>query len=352
MINSITITTENDKTKKSVIKQRNLGIELLRAFLCFRIIILHYYSSTNNYILSLKSNRFQVPCFFFISFYFLYPTIYQRNEIKLKMRLERLLVPYIGHPIINWIINNLMFSLIGFNRYNRYLTLNDLKTQLIVGRGIYGIAVLWFHFNLLIFTILFFIFSYLMGNYFLVIFQLLAIYSYKLHYSGINYKFFHLYTENIWMSVGNLNETFPIAISAFSFASINFFQIILKQRKRYLFFSFILFYAISNSNIFTYIFGFTTTGVKQNFLSLFLFIFFSLLPLEFLNQIFLLFIKQITKYTQGIYCLHFVFQYYLKIGIDKNGTFIGCVFLYIISYVASLIGFNICSNTKLKFLFS
>ena len=30
--------------------QRNLGVEILRMFLCFRIIILHYYSGKTKYI--------------------------------------------------------------------------------------------------------------------------------------------------------------------------------------------------------------------------------------------------------------------------------------------------------------
>ena len=80
----------------------------------------------------------------------------QRNIKKFKSRLERLLIPYVIYPIIIWIINNLMFLIIKFNRYDKILTLNDLKTQIIIGRGIYGISVLWFHFNLIFFTLFFF----------------------------------------------------------------------------------------------------------------------------------------------------------------------------------------------------
>ena len=145
---------KNETYKKKSIHQRNLGIEILRMYLCFRIVLLHYYSSKSIYILNLKRNRFQVPCFFFISFYFLYPIISKRNYNKFSLRLERLLIPYTVHPIINWSINNIMFLIIKFNRYNRLLTLGDLKIQIIVGRGIYGISVLWFHFNLIIFNIL------------------------------------------------------------------------------------------------------------------------------------------------------------------------------------------------------
>ena len=177
--------SDNDD-KKSKKVQRNLGIETLRMFLCFRIVLLHYYSSKNVYILEMKKNRFQVACFFFISFYFLYPTVSQKNIKKFRIRLERLLIPYLIYPIINWVINNAMFLIIKFNRYNRLLTINDLKTQIIIGRGIYGIAALWFHFNLIIFTILFFISFSLLKKHDLLFFQIAAIISYNIQYSEIN----------------------------------------------------------------------------------------------------------------------------------------------------------------------
>jgi len=342
--------TEAENTKKK--PSRNLGIEMLRMFLCFRIVLLHYCSPNNKIIKSLKRNRFQVSCFFFISFYFLFPILSNRDNKKLRIRLERLLIPYIIYPFVIWIINDLMFLLIKFNRYNRLLTLNDLKKQLIIGRGIYGISILWFHFNLILFTIFFSITSFILQNYFLTIFQTLALITYILQYTQINYLYFIQYTENIWMSVGNLVETFPIAIIAFSISNIYIKPVLLKNRKKFFFFSIFLFFIISNYDIFSNIKGFSSNGIKHIFTSLFLFISFSIIPFDILNSKILVIINQITRYTQGIYCLHFLFQYYLKLKFDKEGTFIGCIFLYIISYFVSLIGFKIFSQTKLKFLFS
>lgn len=331
---------------------RNLGIETLRMFLCFRIILLHYYSSKNAYILKMKHNRFQVSCFFFISFYFLYPTVSQRNIQKIRIRLERLLIPYLIYPIINWIINNAMFLIIKFNRYNRLLTINDLKIQIIIGRGIYGIATLWFHFNLIIFTILFFIGFSLLKQYNLFFFQIITMISYHIQYSEMNYIYFNQFTENIWMSVGNLIETLPIAIFSLSLASIKFHQFLLNKRKKYLFFSFVFLNFLSNYRVFAFLRGFSSTGIKQIFTSLFLFTFFYLIPFENLNLKLLLFIKQLTKYTQGIYCQHFIFQYYMRLKIEKNGSFLGCIALYIITYIISCIGYNVFSKSKLRLLFN
>ena len=346
------LANNNEINKISSIKKRNLGIELLRMFLCFRIVLLHYYSSNNPYILKLKRNRFQVPCFFFISFYFLFPIFSERKYQKLKLRLERLLIPYIIHPILNWIINNIMFLVIKFNRYNRFLTLRDIKTQIMVGRGIYGVGVLWFHFNLLILTVFYFITSNFFKDYFLLIFQISALFSYAYQYSEINLRFFLMYSENISLTIGNLLETFPISIFAFSIAYIKIYRIMLKNRGKWILFSISFLYLVRNYNIFQKIRGFSSPGVEKNFVSFFLFATFSLMPLEILNSKILLLIMQITNYTQGIYCLHFLLQYYLKLKFDKKGTLIGCIFLYIFSYFISFIGFKICYKTKLKFLFS
>ena len=342
----------NKIANKKIISKRIIGIEILRMFLCFRIILLHYYSGNNRYILKMKSNTFQVSTFFFISFYFLYPIISQINFVKLKLRLERLLIPYIIYPIIVWIINNLMFLITKFNRFNRLLTINELKLNLIIGRGIFGIGVLWFHFNLLIFTLLFFISSFYMKGYFLMIFQILSSISYIIQYSRNNYNFFQQFNYNISLSVGSLIETFPIAIFAFSLASINIFKIFLKNRLKYIYFSCFFLYLILNYNIYSYLEGYSSTGIYNNIIAFFLFNIFFLAPFEILNSKILHIILQLTKYTQGIYCLHFLIQQYIRKKFDENGSFIGCFILYIISYIFSFIGFKIFEKTKLKSLFS
>ena len=71
----------NDKNNKNI--QRNLGIEILRFFLCFRVVLLHYYSSNNEYILSLKKNRFQVACFFFYFLLFFISNAFSKKYQKI-----------------------------------------------------------------------------------------------------------------------------------------------------------------------------------------------------------------------------------------------------------------------------
>jgi len=320
-----------DISKKK--QKRLIGIEILRAFLCFRIVLLHYYSSNNKFINKLRKNLFQVPCFFFISFYFLYPIIFTKNILKMRIRLERLFIPYIIYPNFVWIINNLMFYIMNSNIYNRYLTLIELKTQIIVGKGIAGLGALWFLFNLLIFTFIFFITSFLINKNYILFFQIISLISYIIQYSEINYRFFIQYTSKIMMSIGNLIETFPLAVGAFSFSSNNLFQILSKYNKtKCIFFCLFIFYLLSNYNVFAYLNGKSSPGIKPMINSIILFSIFYLTPFENINSKILNFITPITKYTQGIYCLNSLLVIYMRRYFEKKGTFIGTIILYIICY--------------------
>ena len=64
-------------------------------------------------------------------------------------------------------------------------------------------------------------------------------------------------------------------------------------------------------------------------------------------------IKYLTSYTPGVYFLHtkiyLIFK--IKISLIKNHTFLGCLLIYLISYLVSFIGYISLKKTKLKHLF-
>lgn len=340
-----------NKKKKSCNIQRNQGIEILRMFLCFRIVLLHCYSSHNRFINKLRRNYYQVPCFFFLSFIFLYPTILKRNIDKMKLRLKRLSIPYIIYPIIFWFVNNIMFLLFQFNIFKRFLTLNELKMHIIIGEGIRDLSILWFLFQLQILTIIFFICKLLLKNNFLSIFQIISLFCYLITYTGINYNFFIHYTNRIFTSIGNFVEAMPIAITAFSLSKINFIQIISSHKMKIIFFFSFFFYLILEYNIFSPIKGMSSPGFKPLIISVLLFSIFSLISLDYKNSKVLISISQMTKYTKGIYCMHKIVLSYLKYYYGNNVTFLGCIIIYIICYFISFIGFQIFSKSELRFLF-
>ena len=231
------------------------------------------------------------------------------------------------------------------------MKLKELNIHLIVARGIEGMGALWFIFNLLILTFIFFITSFLFKKQFLFTFQIMSLFSYIIQYTGINFRFFRQYTSKIWMSVGNLVETLPIAIGAFSFSSNNLFLLLKKRNPKIVYFCVFFFFLTSNFHVFAFLNGQASPGLKPLFNSILLFTIFYVLPFENLSSKILDIINIITKYTQGIYCLHSVSLLYMNKFIDKKRTFIGSIFLYILTYFISFIGFKLSEKTKLKYLF-
>ena len=224
--------------------------------------------------------------------------------------------------------------------------------QLITGRKF--IDVLWFQFNLIFFTLLFFIISFLFKKDFLFILQIMGILSYILQYSELNYNFFKEYKDTISRTLGYFSETAPIAVTSLSFSSINIIKKLENHRKKTLFLSIIILFCLFHYDIFSEVKGFAYRGIIKNFGSFFLFISFSLLPLNKIHSIELIrFIKQFTSYTQGIYCLHSIVNAYLKLlfNLFREGKFLGCIIIYLISYILSFIGIKIFGRTKLKYLF-
>ena len=89
-------------------KSLNFGIELLRFILCLWIVILHC-SNVKNEHKKYIGRGFHVPTFILISFYFYFPTIKNRNILKINSRFQRLLLPYCVWPIIRFILNNIFY---------------------------------------------------------------------------------------------------------------------------------------------------------------------------------------------------------------------------------------------------
>ena len=169
-----------------------------------------------NYIIQKK---FHVPCFFFISFYYFFPIVNESNSIKMKLRLERLFIPYALWPIISWCFNNIFYMIYGKNRFGRLLSFTELKVQLIIGRKFF--IQLWFLFNLIFQSIFFYIISLFVKKIFFALVILIGIIFVIFQYSGYNYIFFLQYKDSISNSIGHFVFSFPIAVIAFSFNKIN-----------------------------------------------------------------------------------------------------------------------------------
>lgn len=148
----------------------------------------------------------------------------------------------------------------------------------------------------------------------------------------------------------------PIAVTSISFSSIDLNLKLKNYKKRIIFFSLIIIYILFEFDIFINYEGFHYPEILLNdFASIFLFISFSLIPLENIankNHLFFFFINNITKFTGGIYYLHpFFLRFLKKTKLIKNFLFFECVFIYFLCYFFCLLGYLLFYKTKLKFLF-
>ena len=101
---------------KSNNKKINIGLEILRLYLSFSVVVCHCFKPSKNYkFIRLLINDIHVPIFFIISFYFFYPTLIARNIEKLKQRFQRLLIPYIIWPVLFFILTKLLIYIFKIN---------------------------------------------------------------------------------------------------------------------------------------------------------------------------------------------------------------------------------------------
>ena len=95
---------------KSHKKNIYIGIEFLRIFFSFNIVFLHcknehlYSSKFININRTIVSIGLRV--FFILAFYFSYNSFSQKKIVIIKLRFQRLLIPYIIWPIIYYIIKS------------------------------------------------------------------------------------------------------------------------------------------------------------------------------------------------------------------------------------------------------
>ena len=327
-------------------KEKNIGLQIFRMILCFWVVLLHCLKKFNRILIKyIIEKKFHVPSFFFISFFYFYPIIKERNSFKMKSRLERLFIPFIIWPTFIWVFNNLFHLFFKTSLYGRKLTFKELLIQLIIGRKFFGHF--WYLFNLILLSIVFFIFSFLRDYIFLIFMNLVQIMCFILQHNKYIYIFFADYHGCVTYSVGHFISSFPIAISALTFNKSNIIQYLEIHMYKSLFIIFSILPII-------FIYGLPNTyeGVDKILFSCFAFFGFHLLPFnKYLHRYMKNIIYIITNFTNGIYCLHTMIYLFLKIEFKCCFSLYHCILIYIICYIISFLGAKVFVHNKMKYLF-
>ena len=339
-----------DNNKKKGKKEFNISFSILRMYLCFVVVNIHFFKKLRfkyKFLGKFLRNRIPVPIFFIMSFFLCYK-LFSLNEItKIKLRFERLIIPYFLWPIIIWIFNNIFHF---YLKMTMKTSLYDLIFQILTGHNF--VYTLWFQINLIYITALMVLIHKLFYKNALYILINLIIISYFFQYSDINSKFFSEYSINIRHSCGRFIEAFPLCISGYILGSLNIINYLKKKRIKSLY---ILVSVLSISikyKIFFNIKGFSYQGIRLHIISIIIFIIFALDPFKKIIIIKKIIIS-LTNYTSGIYYLHIPIMDYLSnyISLIRERTILGSIIIYLICYLISLIGAIIFGKTKLKHLF-
>ena len=329
------------------------GIQILRMLLCLWIVLSHCCKIRNNILKKLLINKpFHVPIFFIISFYFFYDKLYFRSLNKIKIRFERLLLPYIIYPIIILLLNKAFLFRADLYTPYRKLTFFNFIIQLIFGIGIHSIF--WFQFFVILLSVFFLIIALIFKNKFLLILQLILIICYSLQYSGLVFNYFIKFKVNPYRKMGSIVEIIPFTVTGLTLASYNLIKETnkCKEKNKIIFINIIILFFIEKYNIIRSTRGFRYPGIDLNVGGICLIICFSFFSFT-KKPIFLFIFRHITNYTGGIYYLHIIVTniFIKKISFISNKTFLGGFIIYIISYFICFIGMKIFGNTKLKNLF-
>ena len=325
------------------------GLSILKVLLAFDVINGHCFNkkSTSNKIILylLNSNKLHVPSFIIMSFYFTHETLISQDFNKINNRLERLLIPYIGWPIILFSTYNFIHFL-GIEYYS--FPFKKLIHQIILGNAWTIPFHFWFLFDLIITNILFLFIILIKRNY-LFTFIIILIFCYFLQYSQLNYQYMNLHEPSLSKEI----EFIPFAITGFIIFELNIIKILKRYKIQTFIISLLLYKLILKYEVFSNFKGFAFHGLKFNICSICLIIIFSLFSSEENYNKYLKLFKTITSFTGGIYYIHRIIEknfknFFVEI---KKGSLVGLITIYLISYMICFIGTFFFNKTRLKYLF-
>ena len=293
---------------KSNNKKTNKGLEILRFYLSFSVVASHSFIPSKNYkYINLLINNIHVPIFYIMSFYFFYKTLITRNIEKLIKRFQRLLIPYFIWPIIFFIINKLLNYIF---KINIFISVKKLKNQLLTGTSFN--PALWFQFNLILETFIFIFIEFLFNKYKSFILINIELSCYFAQYSYFNYQLFRELNFEMKYPFGRIAESLPYSISGFMLAHFSFISYLNKNTLKSIYILIFILLLVIKYNIFLNIMGFNYSGIKIQIISLCIFIIFSIIPINKIIKDDINFINQISKFSSGIYYLHFPVISYLE----------------------------------------
>lgn len=315
------------------------GLGALKIFMCFEVVLCHYWDSKDCpfYLQPLSYLKMTaVPVFMIMSFYFCKDLFVKGTSEKIRSRLWRLIFPYVVWGILYFGFYGMIQMILGVDKR---VSLSDLGWQLALGSSPVLNPPLWYQADLIILTVVFWVIYRLLDNEkTIAMILILTVVAIVLQYSDINEGLFGRFRYEARYTMGRIAEMIPFAAVGILLALSACMD---KMKKHWVATClamiisclFIMRYDIIRSVTS----GFGYGGLNLVAIGTMIFIFVGVLPCDRLPDVVKKVIKQLGKYTFGIFCLHFgvgacmdhVLEY-LGVACD---TLAECVVIFVICYV-------------------
>ena len=315
----------------------NYGFSLLKMLMAFEVILGHFVIWDEydprlvwpfRELISLA-----VPCFMILSFYLTAKSYLVRDDEKFKVRIRKLIIPLVVWAIIYYVIYALIDAFMHKNLHSGPM---DLVWQILTGQSTYLNPSMWYHFDVIIVTIVFYlIFRYLDNKKGYAALVVLTIFCYVMQFSGINRALFENLQFELKYPLGRILEMIPFAFIGFTLKYFNIYERIKKYRYIIMPLCIVMFFS-AYSIPFTILNDFGFAGFCKPYMAISIVTFAFMVPLDNLSLNLKKAILKITDYSLGIYCIHRLINTLLLVFVPSISlrSFERCIMLYIVCYIA------------------
>lgn len=204
----------------------NIGLSILRAFMCFQVVLCHFWKANVPYIGWKGWLRFfrgyAVPVFMLLSFFLTEKVLVSHDKGRIIKRLHRLLVPYFCWPFIYWILYNILD---WWKRgYGLECGIPELFWQLLMGHSVQLNGVMWYQFEIIILTVLFVIILYIFRERYMSVLCICMMAAWLFQYSGWNKRLFGGLRFELTYPLGRFSEMVPYAVCGFAIAHYEMYK--------------------------------------------------------------------------------------------------------------------------------
>lgn len=195
----------------TIIKERNLGIDFLKVWMSFEVVLCHYGHGSDEFVFRYFFSFFRsmaVPVFMIVSFYLSARFLLSEKSqfYKLAKRIQRIYLPLVAWALIYWVIYNCIALYGDVN--GLHLPLKELLWQVVTGHC-YNTA-MWFNAVLALLTVLLYLICKRWPKYSMVIVLIVSLLAVFVSYSGLNNVFMSLRSE-LNFPLGRIAEMIPFA---------------------------------------------------------------------------------------------------------------------------------------------